>query len=70
MQALSISMPNFETWGRASPLIITAQAKDEVRYEIIDDYSFYTYRTYKIISSEKDILSDYNIPRDGLIEIE
>jgi len=68
-QALSISMPDFETWGRASPLIVTAKESNKVQYEIINEYSFFICRTYEVVSVEKDIISDYDIAKSEIIKV-
>jgi len=68
-RAMDGKMPNIETYGRVSPLIIIAKPQNDIRYEIIDTHRFYTYDKYEVISVEKDIISDYDIPEGEIIEI-
>lgn len=68
-KALSVAPADLSKIGRTSPLIVIAEPKENLKYEIIDEHSVYIYTTYKVMSVKKDILRDYDTSESNLIEI-
>lgn len=65
----SITLPDWETFGRTSPLIVVAEIKAPILYEIIDEWSYRSVRTYTIIRVEKNILSDLDLNMGDPIDV-
>lgn len=70
LKATSIALPEWETFGRASPLILVAKIEHPVQYELIDAYSYRAFITYTVVSVEKNIISDFEITDGQLIRVQ